>query len=95
MRSAEAICSQIDNRSCHIHGETFLFEVQSASMVAGQPGHAILEIAAFQRTASGPALAATVRVTASFDELERVPALLTTALEEWLLRTAAPLTRVH
>jgi hypothetical protein len=95
MRSAEAVCSQIDNRSCHIHGETFLFEVQSASMVAGQPGHAILEIAAFQRTASGPALAATVRVTASFDELERVPALLTTALEEWLLRTAAPLTRVH
>lgn len=95
MRSAEAVCSQIDNRSCHIHGETFLFEVQSASMVPGQPGHAILEIAAFQRTASGPALAATVRVTASFDELERVPALLTTALEEWLLRTAAPLTRVH
>jgi hypothetical protein len=95
MRSAESVCSQIDNRSCHIHGETFLFEVQSASMVAGQPGHAILEIAAFQRTASGPALAATVRVTASFDELERVPALLTTALEEWLLRTAAPLTRVH
>lgn len=95
MRSAEAVCSQIDNRSCHIHGETFLFEVQSASMVAGQPGHAILEIAAFQHTASGPALAATVRVTASFDELERVPALLTTALEEWLLRTAAPLTRVH
>lgn len=95
MRSAEAVCSQIDNRSCHIHGETFLFEVQSASMVAGQPGHAILEIAAFQLTASGPALAATVRVTASFDELERVPALLTTALEEWLLRTAAPLTRVH
>ena len=95
MKSPDAVCSEIDNRSCHIHGETFLFEVQSASMVAGQPGHAILEIAAFQRTASGPALAATVRVTASLDELERVPALLTTALEEWLLRTAAPLTQVH
>ena len=93
--SAEAICSQIDSRSCHIHGETFLFEVQSASMVAGQPGHAVLQIAAFRRTASGPELAATVRVTATLDELERVPALLTTALEEWLLRTAAPLTRVH
>jgi len=95
MKSPDAVCSEIDNRSCHIHGETFLFEVQSASMVAGQPGHAILEIAAFQRTACGPALAATVRVTASLDELERVPALLTTALEEWLLRTAAPLTQVH
>ena len=93
--SAEAVCSQIDSRSCHIHGETFHFEVQSASMVAGQPGHAVLEIAAFRRTASGLAPAATVRVTATFDELERVPALLTTALEEWLLRTAAPLTRVH
>ena len=93
--SAEAICSQIDSRSCHIHGETFLFEVQSAFMVAGQPGHAVLQIAAFRRTASGPELAATVRVTATLDELERVPALLTTALEEWLLRTAAPLTRVH
>ena len=95
MMSAEAVCSQIDSRSCHIHGETFLFEVQSASIVAGQPGHAVLLIAAFRRTASGPELAATVRVTATLDEIERVPALLSTALEEWLLRTAAPLTRVH
>ena len=95
MMSAEAVCSQIDSRSCHIHGETFLFEVQSASIVAGQPGHAVLLIAAFRRTASGREPAATVRVTARLDEIERVPALLTTALEEWLLRTAAPLTRVH
>jgi hypothetical protein len=95
MTSAEAVCSQIDNRPCHLHGETFLFEVQSASMIAGEPGHAVLEIAAFQRTASGPALVATMRVTATLEELDRVPALLTTALEEWLLRTAAPLARVH
>ena len=95
MTSAEAICSLIDSRSCHIHGETLLFEVQSASMVAGEPGYAVLEIAAFRRTASGPALAATVRVTAPLHELERVPALLMTALEEWLLRTAAPWARVH
>jgi hypothetical protein len=95
MTSAEGICSQIDSRSCHILGETFLFEVHSASMVTGQPGHALLQIAAFRQTASGPALAATVRVTAPFDEIERVPALLTTALEEWLLRTAAPLSQVH
>jgi hypothetical protein len=95
MVSTDTVCSQIDSRSCCIYGETFLFQVQSASMVAGQPGHAVLQIAAFQRTDSGPALAATVRVTAQLDELDRVPKLLTTALEEWLLRTAAPLTRVH
>jgi hypothetical protein len=95
MTSAQAICSQIDSRSCHIHGETFLFEVQSASMIAGPPSHAVLQIAAFRRTVSGTELAATMRVTAAVEELERVPALLTTALEEWLLRTAAPLTRVH
>ena len=95
MMSTETVRSQIDGHSCRIHGETFLFEVQSASMVAGRPGQAVLQIAAFRRTASGPALAATVRVTAAFHELERVPALLTRALEEWLLRTAAPLTRVH
>ena len=76
-------------------GETFLFDVQSASMVAGQPSHAVLQIAAFRQTPAGPALAATVRVTAPFDELERVPALLTAALEEWLLRTAAPWSCVH
>ena len=92
--TAEAVCSQIDSRTCHLHGETFVFEVESASMAAGHPGHALLQIAAFRRTASGPAFAASVRVTAPFDELERVPALLATALEEFLLRTA-PLSRVH
>ena len=95
MTSAQAICSQIDSRSCHIYGETFLFEVQSASIVPGAPGHAVLQIAAFRGTSSGAELAATVRVTATIDELDRVPTLLTKALEEWLLRTAAPLTRVH
>lgn len=95
MMSTETVCSQIDRHSCRIHGETFLFEVRSASIVAGRPGHAALQIAAFRRTASGPVLAATVRVTAPLHELERVPALLTQALEEWLLRTAVPLTRVH
>lgn len=91
----EAICSQIDSRSCRLHGETFLFEVHSASIAADRPGHTVLQIAAFRQTASGPALAARIRVTAAFDELERVPGLLPTVLEEWLLRTAAPLTQVH
>ena len=95
MTSAQAVCTQIDSRSCAVFGETFLFEVESASIAAGQPGHACLQIAAFRRTASGPVHAATVRVTAPFDELERVPALLATALEDWLLQTAAPLSRIH
>ena len=95
MTSTETICSRIDTHSCRLHGETFLFEVHSASIVADRPGHTVLQIAVFRQTASGPALAATIRVTAAFHELERVPALLPRALEEWLLRTAAPLTRVH
>lgn len=89
----EALCSQLESQCCRIHGETFLFEVRSASIVAGR--QAVLQVAAFRRTALGPALAATVRVTAPLHELERVPALLTKALEEWLLRTAVPLTGVH
>lgn len=93
--STETICSRIDTRSCRLHGETFLFEVGSVSIVADRPGYTVLEIAAFRQTASGPALAATIRVTAAFHELERVPALLPSVLEEWLLRTAAPATRVH
>ena len=93
--STETVCSQIDSHSCHLHGETFLFEVDSVSFGAERPGHTVLQIAAFRQTASGPALAARIRVTAAFDELERVPGLLPTVLEEWLLRTAAPLTQVH
>jgi hypothetical protein len=69
--------------------------VHSASIVADQPGHAVLQIAVFRRTASGHTPAATMRVTAPFDELERVPALLASVLEEWLLRTTTPLARVH
>jgi hypothetical protein len=95
MSSTGNICARIENQSCCIHGETYMFEVHSASIVADQPGHTVLQIAAFRRTASGQALAATVRVTAPFHELERVPTLLTRALEEWLLGTTTPVTRVH
>jgi len=93
--STDAICSQVDGQTCRILGETYLFELRSASIVAGQPGQAVLQLAAFRRTASGPALAATMRVTAPLHELERVPSLLKGALEEWLCRTPAPVTGVH
>ena len=95
MTSTETICQQVERQSCHVHGETFTFEVHSASIVADQPAHTVLHIAVFRRTASGYAPAATVRVTAPFHELERVPTLLASALEEWLLRTTTPSARVH
>lgn len=95
MTSTENVCPQIERHSCRIHGETFTFEVHSASIVADLPGHAVLQIAVFRRTASGQTPAATMRVTAPFHELERVPTLLQTALEEWLLRTTTPLARAH
>jgi hypothetical protein len=93
--STETIRPQIERTSCRIHGETFTFEVHSASIVADRPDHAVLQIAVFRRTASGQAPAATVRVTAALHELERVPTLLGRALEDWLLQTTTPLTRVH
>ena len=95
MASIENIGPQIERHSCSIDDETFMFEVRSASIVTDRPGHTVLQIAVFRRTASGPALAATMRVTAPFQELERVPTLLTRALEEWLLRTNTSSARVH
>ena len=95
MTSTERICPQIERQSCRIHGETFTFEVHSASIVADRPDHTVLQIAVFRQTASGQAPAATVRVTAPLHELERVPTLLVSALEEWLLRTTTPSAGVH
>ena len=95
MTEADDICPEIDRSSWHLHGETFVFEVQSACMVPDRPDHAALEIAVFRRTVSGPAHTATVRVTSPLRELDRVPTLLTSALEEWLLRTTTALARVH
>jgi hypothetical protein len=93
--STENIRPLLERHSCCVYGETFMCEVQSASIVADRPGHALLQIAVFRRTASGQAPAATMRVTAPFHEIEQVPMLLTRALEEWLFRTTAPLARVH
>ena len=95
MASIENIGPQIERHSCSIDDETFMFEVRSASIVTDRPGHTVLQIAVLRRTASGPALAATMRVTAPFHELQRVPTLLRRALEEWLLRTNTPSGRVH
>ena len=94
MRSTEDICPEIERNCCRIHGETFTFEVHSASIVADMPEHTALEIAVFRWTASGHVPAATVRVTAPLSELERVPTLLTRALEDWYCKTT-PLARVH
>jgi hypothetical protein len=93
--STENICHQVERQSCRIGGETFMFEEQSASIVLDRPDQAILQIAVFRRTASGRGPAATMRVTAPLHELERIPTLLASALEEWLLRSTAPLSRVH
>jgi hypothetical protein len=60
-----------------------------------RPDQAVLQIAVFRRTASGLGPAATMRVTALLHELERVPTLLASALEEWLFRTTTPSSRVH
>ena len=95
MTSTENICRQVERQSCRIHGETFMFEVQSASIVSDRPDQAVLQITVFRRTASGQGPAATMRVTAPLHELERVPTLLASALEEWLIRTTTPLSRVH
>lgn len=95
MLSTANVRARIESHSCCVRGETYVFEVQSASVPADQPGHALLHIAAFRQTGSGLALAATLRVTAPFHEFERVPTLLTRAFEEWLLVTASPATRVH
>ena len=93
--ATENVCRQVESHSCRIHGETFMFEVQSASIVPDRPDQAVLQIAVFRRTASGLRPAATMRVTALLHELERVPTLLASALEEWLFRTTTPLSRVH
>ena len=95
MTSTESVCNQVERHSCRIHGETFMFEVHSASIVPGRPDHTVLEIRVFHRSACGQEPAATMRVTAPLHELERVPTLLAGALEEWLLRTTTPLSRVH
>ena len=95
MTAMEDICPQIDQSYCHVHGETFMFEVQSVSMVADRPDHARLEIAVFRRTVSGPAHVANVRVTSPLQELNRVPAFLTNAIEEWFVCTITGSARVH
>jgi hypothetical protein len=95
MASIENVCPQIERYSCRIDDETFTFEVRSASIVTDRPGHTVLQIAVFRRTASGQVPSAIMRVTAPFDEIERIPTLLTRAIEEWRLQTTTRSDRVH
>ena len=69
--ATENVCRQVESHSCRIHGETFMFEVQSASIVPDRPDQAVLQIAVFRRTASGLGPAATMRVTAPLHEIGR------------------------
>ncbi len=84
MSTAE-ICRQVESHSCCIDGVTHTFEVYSASMVPGSYGRAVLHIGGYRHAASGATLIARMRISAALPELERVPALLTKALEEWLV----------
>ena len=89
--STVEICRQGENHSCHIDGVTYTFHVHSAAMLPGSDGLAVLQIGGYCHKASGPTLIARLRITAGFPELERVPALLTKALEAWLVApTLAP-----
>ena len=95
MTSTGNACKEIEKHSCYLNGETYMFEVHSASIVPDRPSHTVLQIGVFRRDASGQVLAATMRVTAPLHELDRVPTLLSRALGEWLIATTTPVERVH
>ena len=95
MTSTGTVCKEIESCSFYIHGETYMFEVHSASIVPDRPSHTVLQIGVFRRDASGQVLAATLRVTAPVHELDRVPTLLSRALGEWLIATTTSVERVH
>jgi len=76
---------EIESLSCCIDGVTYTFEVQSAAMLPGTPSEAVLQIGALARNQLGPALAARIRVTATLENLQRVPTLLKKVLEQWLV----------
>ena len=79
------ICREIESLSCCIDGVTYTFEVQSAAMLPDRPGEAVLQIAAVVEKPLGPAVTARIRVTATLDNLQRVPTLLTKVLEQWVV----------
>ena len=90
------ICREIENHFCCIDGNAYSFKVHSAMVLPRGSGQAVLQIAAYKRVTSGaPAITARLRVTATFDELARVPSLLKSALEQWLFQSAPVGVTVH
>ena len=92
------ICRRIESHSCRIGGETYRFRIRPA---ADRPGaaptpatHAVLEVEAFRGDGHEKSVAR-MRITAPALELPRIPSLLTKALEQWLLATAAHAGSVH
>ena len=87
--STVEICRQVENHSCHIDGVTYTFHVHSAAVLPGSYGRAVLQIGGYRHDPAGANLIARMRITAALPQLERVPALLTKALEEWLVAPTA------
>jgi hypothetical protein len=94
--STVELCSQIESHSCCILGETYTFRLQPAAMERdtrpAPPGHTVLHIEA--RSEIGGYSVARMRITASTQQLERIPTLLTKALEHWLAAVSSAQT-VH
>ena len=89
--STVEISRQVENHSCHIDGVTYTFAVHSAAMLPCSNGLALLQVGGYRHDVAGATLIARMRITAALPELERVPALLTKALEAWLVApTLAP-----
>ena len=93
--STVEICRQVESHSCCIDGVIHTFEVHSAAISPGSYGRAVLQIGGYRHTASGPTLIARIRITAALPELERLPALLTKVLEEWLVAPTLRTDPVH
>jgi len=94
--STVELCSRIDSHSCCILGETYTFRLQHAAMERDSrpapPGHTVLHIEA--RSEMGGHSVARMRITASTEQLARIPTLLTRALEHWLVAVSSTRT-VH
>jgi hypothetical protein len=94
--STADICREIERRVCCIDGTTYTFEVQSIALLRGPSGAAVLQVGASRRSALGtPALTSCLRVTAAARDLRCVPALLTSALQQWLFASAPAGPAVH
>ena len=89
---------QIESHTCRIAGERYTFKVRPAAERASAPStppcHTVLHVEAF-RVDDEEYAVARMRITAPTPELQRIPSLLTKALEQWFLATAVPAGLVH